>query len=675
MILTKITLNNFRQFYGSQEISFSKNDKNITIVLGENGTGKTGIFRALIFSLFGEVYIEQDNPDDTLHIVNFKAIEENQGKPTNGEVTIEFESNNRQYKLRRTMTAIERNNRVSEKESEVVLYITDENGNFSPDPFTDTYEINSIIDFIVDDNTKDFFFFDGEQIDTLAKTDENVKKEVKNGIIKLLKIDEVESAIDVLTSLSRNEKTKITREAKSLDLTNKKNESEHIEDEIKNTIELSSQRETEVVIIKEKIKELEKKLSQSKEINELVERKQQVDERIKLQQQLVVSKKESIKKILLDKGASLLLSDYYIDVNNYLDQVAADQNDLVSITAINKALNDAECVICGTNLDENPNHRHRVELLKENYRSDELTPLISLIQGAIADYHKEEDEAKSEMEKAFIDFAELKDGMEKEQRQLDNINNEIKNAALSETNLADLQNELDIKKEELGRIHRTIDSEKKKVEELTKQKKLVDKEFENLLSQNQSLMIDQKVLSFINRLKDEMNIIFEEYSDDMRIRLSNETTNIFKMLISEKDRNLISRININAKYEIEVIGWNDKNITPDISQGQRQIVSLAFITALSKVATKIFKSQSFPLFMDTPFGRISGENRDQLIQNIPTLTSQWILLLTDTELTVQEEIVFKETGKLGRWYILNQLGIYHTVIEEININESIATRG
>lgn len=675
MILNKIILKNFRQFYGEQEIIFSRGGKNITIVLGENGTGKTGIFRALIFSLFGEIYIEQDNPDDDLHIVNFKAIEENSGKPTNAWVTIEFENENKQYRLKREITAIQRNNKINERENGIELYITDENGNFLPEPKTDPYEVNNIVYSIVDDNTKDFFFFDGEQIDTLAKTDESVKKEVKNGIVKLLKIDEVKKAIDILTNLSRNEKTKITKEAKNLDLTNKKNESEQIEKDIEASIELTTQREAEVVILKEKIKELESQLNQSNEINDLIQRKQQIDDKIKLQKQLVSSKKDNIRKILLDNGANFLLSDYYIDVNNYLDQVAADQDDLVSIIAINKTLNDNKCVICGTNLIENPEHKHNVELLQENYKSDELTPLISLVQGAIADYRKNEEEYKSEMKNAFIEFTEIKNGLEQEQRQLENINDEIKDAALSETSLADLQSELDEKNEELSNLLSKINSEADKIERLKKDKKVVDKEFEKLMSQNKSLRIDQQVLSFINRLNDEMNIIFEEYSNDMRVRLSNETTNIFKSLISEKDRDLINRININEKYEIEVIGWDEVNITPDISQGQRQIVSLAFITALSKVATKIFKSKSFPLFMDTPFGRISGENRDQLIQNIPTLTSQWILLLTDTELTAHEERVFKDTEKLGNSYRLNQIHVGHTVIEKIAIRDSIATRG
>lgn len=78
--------------------------------------------------------------------------------------------------------------------------------------------------------------------------------------------------------------------------------------------------------------------------------------------------------------------------------------------------------------------------------------------------------------------------------------------------------------------------------------------------------------------------------------------------------------------------------------------------------------------MDTPFGRISGNNRDNLIENIPKLTSQWILLLTDTEFTTSEEVKLKSTQRLGRWYKLEQISIGHTQIKEVELNENMATR-
>ena len=67
--------------------------------------------------------------------------------------------------------------------------------------------------------------------------------------------------------------------------------------------------------------------------------------------------------------------------------------------------------------------------------------------------------------------------------------------------------------------------------------------------------------------------------------------------------------------------------------------------------------------MDTPFARLSRENRKNLIQSVPKLTNQWVLLLTDTEFTNSEKKVFIEHNSVGKIYWLNNKD-GKTIIEE-----------
>lgn len=76
--------------------------------------------------------------------------------------------------------------------------------------------------------------------------------------------------------------------------------------------------------------------------------------------------------------------------------------------------------------------------------------------------------------------------------------------------------------------------------------------------------------------------------------------------------------------------------------------------SLAKVASQGRKEMFFPLFMDTPFARIDGANRDQLIKEIPKMTGQWVLLLTDTEFTTAEQNIFVEEKTVGKVYQLNK---------------------
>ncbi len=56
MLLRSIRLNNFRQFQGEQHINFSCDPiSNVTIILGDNTTGKTTIVQAFNWALYGKI--------------------------------------------------------------------------------------------------------------------------------------------------------------------------------------------------------------------------------------------------------------------------------------------------------------------------------------------------------------------------------------------------------------------------------------------------------------------------------------------------------------------------------------------------------------------------------------------------------------------------------------------
>ena len=55
MLLQSIKLKNFRQFKrGEIDFASGENGKNVTIILGENGTGKTTFAQAFFWCLYGE---------------------------------------------------------------------------------------------------------------------------------------------------------------------------------------------------------------------------------------------------------------------------------------------------------------------------------------------------------------------------------------------------------------------------------------------------------------------------------------------------------------------------------------------------------------------------------------------------------------------------------------------
>jgi DNA sulfur modification protein DndD len=675
MKLLEISLHNFRQFNGNQKIEFAKGKQNITIVFGENGKGKTGIFRALMFGLYGSTHIQQDNPKEVIHLVNFISLDENENMPVNAHVEVLFEANDHKYRMKRTVQGIKTNEKITERILNAELTMIDEHGNYSVDPITDPIEIKNMMNDILHESIKDFFLFDAEKIETLAKTDARVKEEVKTGIVKLLQIDKLDEAIQLLKRLYSSEKKRVLQSSQNLDLNRKENEIDALSKYISSLEERIILKEGNKISCEREIVDIKERLAENEEVRQIQEKYEHEKEMRNQEVKLASAKKDEMKRQLIQNGFHLVLKDTYLYVKSYLEQILVDQRDLIPLEVIEKSLKDFVCACCSSDLRENPEYLKRIEQLKNNFKRSELTPLITLITSSIHDFGLEEGEIVSKIADNLKEFREIKTNIEEFNKQLQGYKDEINNKAQEQENLKHLESSLKSKEQFLYDVGVEIEGLKNQVKEKEKNKEALDKEFGRLLRANESLQVDSKVLKYMEDLKDQFERVFKEYSDEMRLKLTTEATGIFKELIDRKDKNLIHRININEKYEIDIIGWDQINITQDISQGQRQVVALSFITALAKVASGGLEDISFPLFMDTPFGRISGNNRDHLIDHIPNLTTQWILLLTDTELSKTEEMRFKSTHKLGKWYKLEQITTGHSEIVSMEINEAMATRG
>lgn len=674
MQINSIKLEDFRQYYGAQEIEFSNGEKNVTVIFGENGKGKTGIFRALMFGLFGSTHLQQDNKNDRIHLVNFNRLEESKGRPITAKVEINFQHKQEQYIVKRDVVGYKRGYEIEERICPVKLFEIDEAGNFSPEPIEDEVQIKTIINGIIDEKIKDFFLFDAERIDTLAKTDAHVKEEVKSVITKLLHIDKLDSAINILKGLQAKQKRKLTEKSSNIDLKNAEQNIDRIESSIENIKEKLDMKNENINACNNEIEEIEAKLSENAGIRALQEEIKLVQEKINNELNSLNYLKDGLKESSFNKLHMLLMKDHYLFTKEYLNQIVTDQKDIIPYEVIEKSLNDMICSCCKTNLSEVKNALDEILALKDNYKRSELTPLITSINGSIVEFNSTKDDQLTSMDNKLNEIKKIKNAIDRLEVNIKKYGSEIQQWSKKEENLNQLEMSMERKEEDKKKLKDEVNQLNVDLAITEKDLSKAQRDFEELKNKDESLKYDNKKIDYITKLKDSFEKIFEEYSIEMRNKLMEETTNIFKVIIDVKDRSLIKEIKINSKYELELYNWNGTKITQDISQGQRQIVALSFITALAKVAAGGTGNIDFPLFMDTPFGRVSGNNRDNLIENIPLLTSQWILLLTDTEFTISEEMKMKQVDKLGKWYKLDKINDGHTNIIPMDLNETMATR-
>jgi len=105
-----VTVKNFMS-YGNIDTIFNLTSPGTTLILGQNGVGKTTIMNSLVYAIYNRT-ISKVNVDELVNRINKK----------NMEVTVEFERDGHQYKIER----VRKGRRVNGKDTWVKLYIDGE---------------------------------------------------------------------------------------------------------------------------------------------------------------------------------------------------------------------------------------------------------------------------------------------------------------------------------------------------------------------------------------------------------------------------------------------------------------------------------------------------------------------------------------------------------------------
>ncbi len=164
MIFEELTLTDFRQFAGTQSVKFATDaQKNITVIHGFNGSGKTTILNAFTWLLYGECSPDFDEPDRLESESSFAGLAP--GGKLVTEVKAVFRDGDRKFTAVRTMSLEKDNNgsrRVTERGKLRLIFIDELGEAQEPSNPQDTLEQ------MLPKRLFPFFFFNGERIDRLA---------------------------------------------------------------------------------------------------------------------------------------------------------------------------------------------------------------------------------------------------------------------------------------------------------------------------------------------------------------------------------------------------------------------------------------------------------------------------------------------------------------------------
>lgn len=662
MLLESIKLHNFRQ-YKDAFLDFAQDvhGKNVTIIIGENGSGKTTFLQSFFWCLYGVT-----NFKDSIVLNKTVASEMTPSFPVNTSVEINLQHGDVHYKITRTQRFKKDlgNNVKVDGSSFCEIEKKDKTGNKS---FVDASKRESTINFILRKELSRYFFFDGERIETMGKEISSYKKseEFAEAVEGLLGLKGMQKALEHLNGGPKNsvigkynQRYDSASDSEVRDLTNIINEcDEEIEKKEKRIEEIDK----EDGKAEEEKRAKQEELKGYKSSKDLQERKESLEKNIK---QYSVNKADAQKDICREfnnQATSFLSLGLIKPAFDMLVKLNLSGSDIPNITdkTIQYLLDHHKC-LCGTCLSENSSE---VEELKKWF--DVLPP--KSIGSMVNDFKMM---ARNRLNSS-IDFISFKDDKNRQISVLDDqitdaedvIANEI-NPQLNGKDVEEIVQEISATIAECERIIRKHNDERNSLNQeigaaRAKREEANTKRKDRALASESNRKIEV-YKAYAQYLYDSL---FEKYSTseaEVRTRLENNMNEIFSAI-----NNGDFSVKINQKYQIDVIA-NNVNDKVELSEGQSISVIFSFITSMIKMSRENrlspmdhdLSSDIYPLVMDAPLSKFDKKHIKSVCETIPHLTEQVIIFIKDTD------------GDLAREYMSEKIGKSHR-IRKVNETETI----
>ena len=653
MKISKIILNNFRIYHGINEIEFSlSKTKNISIISGHNGFGKTSFLTSLVWCLYGKLMIEVDPkykaevletggyPSFCQNIYNHQArklseAEARESSNSHFSVQINFKDvllpafSCKNLSVKRTFN-------IANNSEETEVLIDNQINELSKQVGEEIF----INDFILPREIAKFFFFDAEKIVDLAETKSlDEKRKLSKAYSEVLGIKKYEDLRNNLQNLQTRLRQKNLKgqskkalEKFTSDINKLKREIAHEEEKIerleeKLNLDKAQQDNLQEKLIREgssitvdELKELRKnkkdvegrKKGLRKEVQGLLElapfaiaidlmdeAKKQIDEERNLQ--------NSIKSEFLDRNIVLKLKK---EITKYGKREKVNKsvikgiNEIVEEKLEGSSSEDNSQILLSLTEEEELKFNNLYSNLKGSY-SENLKYINKAYKSAQSEYNRIDQKirkAESKKKDAIIkDILAEKTQIDEEIKllELDLIDKRVNHKTLT--------NKLNSSLKQLSELTKKADARKK-----DKEKDRITKRLIAELEEFSSELKIKKKASLEERLKLEMNGLMHKrgFIDKVEVVI---------------DGDLI---------EIELYDSSGSVIRKEsLSKGEQQLFASALLKSLVMES-----SIKFPVFIDSPLQKLDKLHAKNIIKKIyPSVSDQVILLpLLEKELTENE---------------------------------------
>jgi DNA sulfur modification protein DndD len=644
MLLKKLIFDNYKTYYGHQEIDLyipkeirEEKGQNIILLGGLNGAGKTTILKAILYTLFGKRGMSDTEYKRLFsNVINNTFFDEG-GRDCSVSLILETDSSE-EWNLK-VKWYFDHLKRVSVEQRE--LEVKGPRSNHAKHARIDNIEVyNKFIDRIIPYNAAPFFIFDGEEIkDIILRQNSH---EMKEAIHKITGMEAYKLLLTDLRALKSSIVNKLAKSVSQIKLTNIQTELDEVNSSI---VPLESKKakfqsdiyKYEKLINEAKFKRNNKISQNSKSREVIIKRQTRVATELELAtKDFNLFLQQNILTIILREKISKLKKQ--LKLENEVSQKRIIQN--ASLTPYRNFMNQLLSKSITPPLFQE--QLDQIKLLGEEVWMKE-NDIRQTVPNNLLEIHDITNNDYSYLInlsiKDKLQVTSFINRIEKLQQELDSLEIEIRNAPES-MNIDEENNKIDLLSKTLGEINLRFKTVNKKLTVANEEKTNLINKLTRLSGQEENL---DELQTRNNQVDLTINAL-EQYVAEVTTMKATYIKEEFSMMLRRlfRKQDEFGKIEFDIKtYTIRLYNDRMQEVSiQDRSAGEMQMISSALIWALTKAS-----DLSLPMVIDTPLGRLDSYHRNHLINNYyKDLSEQVIILSTDTEITQEYVDLMKENS-------------------------------
>jgi DNA sulfur modification protein DndD len=685
LILTEITLHNWQPYYGRGvnglviKLQGKSGEKN-SIFYGQNTHGKSAIWQAIQFAMYGRVNKRKTGWEDGNYkpyiadntgaepLLNLPAYEENDFVFA---INMKFNHDGDNYELDRS---VEPRTGISKpkRDSELLPSLTIKNLTKS------TYEKSpqNFLNKILPENLAQFFMFDGERLNGYRDLFEDTKSvELKSYIEHVLRLPVLTNGIsDFEKILTKKQKAK-----SSILLSDDKNEEiklkvAEIEKERDQWQKIVDDRTSKIEVDQEELRQVNIWLDENGTVKDAYNEFEKFDDKENGLKEQISDLNDNFQKSMPGTWRALLTNKIIQKVNEIKLKLKQQEKAGEAIGALQESIKKNQNLIDGDVCDSCGQELPKIDLASLELYSTQITEwndkITELEKERITPNPFELMNKLSDLQEVVSDknlqfLVDYEDNLLKLESKITTNKGLLKAAKdkLKSESLAEIKAKI-LKEESLTK---TINKSLGKIEQ---DQEVVDNFNSDILSLTNSIVTTSATDSVIFKQVDKSEKILEElikiwkeeaisHRETMRENVEKHATDVFlgiSTLASE-----FSKVQIDETFKVDLLDLKDN---PDGgSSGQSALMAYSVIDALT-IASGI----EFPFIVDTPSTSIDDDNLKNLFEFLLIKSKRQILILPEGK-EIKPEAGDEEYGyRCARTYQIKKIPNKKKSILELRID-------